>query len=253
MFTADNLASVTALVGDKFNNPVPAGTAVYFTTTGGVVTTWGYTNEEGVVTVTLHTGQPYPDFTRFYNTSFVSFDPNENHPDFALPTTMIPGPIPDFEFSEVLNSVGNFGENDGVGRILAVTEGVDSNGNSARAWSVTGIVFSGLISTFEVTTSATDLLPTESATIDIKIYDVNGNPIVAGSEIIASASGGALSWNTALITGDPGVTRYQLTITNNLDPTDADAKEITTPVTISVTSQNGNAVKSSPGIYLRLN
>ncbi|MCH8018684.1 Ig-like domain-containing protein [candidate division KSB1 bacterium] len=250
----NNLASVTAVVGDKFNNPVPAGTAVFFTTTGGVISTgMGFTDDEGVVTVTLHTAQPYPDVNRFYNTSFVSIDPNESHPDFILPTNIIPGPIPDFEFSEVLNSVGNFGENDGIARILAVTEGVDSNGTSARGWSVTAIVFSGLISTFEVTTSATDLLPGESATIDIKIYDVNGNPIVAGSEIIASANGGALSWNTALITGDPGVTRYQLTLTNNLDPTDPDAVEITTPVTISVNSQNGNAVKSSPGIYLRLN
>ncbi|MCH7754980.1 Ig-like domain-containing protein [candidate division KSB1 bacterium] len=250
----NSIATVTAVVGDKFNNPVPPGTAVFFTTTGGVISTYtGYTDAEGLVTVTLHTGQPYPDVNRFYNTSFVSIDPNESHPDFILPTNIIPGPIPDFEFSEVLNSVGNFGENDGIARILAVTEGVDSNGTSARGWSVTAIVFSGLISTFEVTTSATDLLPGESATIDFKIYDVNGNPIVAGSEITASSIGGALSWNTALITGDPGVTRYQVILINNLDPTDPDAVEITTPVTISVTSQNGNVVKSSPGIFLRLN
>ena len=249
----NNLASVTAVVGDKFNNPVPAGTAVFFTTTGGVISTgMGFTDDEGVVTVTLHTAQPYPNVVRFYNTSFVSIDPNENHPDFTLPTNIIPGPIPDFEFSEVLNSVGNFGENDGVARILAVTEGVDSNGTSARGWSVTSIVFSGLISTFEVTTSATDLLPGESATIDFKIYDVNGNPIVPGSEITASSIGGALSW-ASIITDDPGVTRYQVILVNDLDPTDPDAREITTPVTILTKSQNGNKVKSSPGINLRLN
>lgn len=249
----NNTAKVTAVVGDKFNNPVPSGTAVFFTTTGGVISTYtGFTDDEGVVTVTLHTGQPYPDVPRFYNTQFVSFDPNENHPDFSLPTAVIPGPIPDFEFSEVLNSVGDFVENDGVGRILAVTEGVDASGNSARAWSVTNIVFSGLITTFEVTTSDTVLLPGESATIDFKIYDVNGNPIVAGSEITASSNGGALSW-TSLTTSDPGGTRYQVILTNDLDPTDPNARAITTPVTISVNSQNGNAVKSSPPIDLRLN
>ena len=249
----NSIATVTAVVGDKFNNPVPPGTAVFFTTTGGVISTYtGFTDAEGVVTVTLHTAQPYPDVNRFYNTAFVSIDPNESHPDFTLPTNIIPGPIPDFEFSEVLNSVGNFGENDGVARILAVTEGVDSNGNSARAWSVTEIVFSGLISTFELTTTATDLLPGESATIDFKIYDVNGNPIVQDSAITASSIGGALSW-TSLTTSDPGVTRYQVIIVNDLDPTDPDAKEITTPVTISVNSQNGNIVKSSPAITLRLN
>ena len=150
-----------------------------------------------------------------------------------------------------MNSVGTFGENDGIARILAVTEGVDSNGTSARGWSVTSIIFSGLISTFEVTTTATDLLPGETATINFKIYDVNGNPVVAGSAITASANGGALSW-TAIQTFDPGVTRYQVVLVNNLDPTDPDARAITTPVTISIQSENGNAVKSSPAINLRL-
>jgi len=117
---------------------------------------------------------------------------------------------------------------------------------------VTAFVFSGLITTFEVATSATDLLPGESAIIDFKIYDVNGNPIVAGSGITASANGGALSWS-GLTTADPGVTRYQVILINNLDPTDPDAKEVATPVTISVKSQNGNVVRSSPVILLRLN
>ncbi len=248
----NNIATVTAVVGDKFNNPVPSGTAVFFTTTGGVISTFtGFTDVEGVITVNLHTGQPYPTVPRFYNTPFASIDPNESHPDFILPTNIIPGPIPDFEFSEVLNSVGNFGENDGIARILAVTEGVDSNGTSARGWSVTSIVFSGLISTFEVTTTATDLLPGETATINFKIYDVNGNPVVAGSVITADSNGGALSW-TAIQTFDPGVTRYQVVLVNNLDPTDPDARPITTPVTISIQSENGNAVKSSPAINLRL-
>ncbi|MFQ5677526.1 MAG: hypothetical protein ACE5G1_16675, partial [bacterium] len=194
---------------------------------------------------------PNPDIPRFYGTLFVSFDPNENHPDFTLPSNVIPGPIPDYELSEVLNSIGDMGENDGVGRILAVTEGVDANGNSARAWSVTELVFSGLISTFEVTASNLDLSPGESSIIDFKIYDVNGNPIVPGSEITISApGGGALSW-AALSTSDPGVTHYQVMLTNNLDP--AQDPESSGPVTISVSSQNGNAVQSSPTINLRLN
>ncbi|MFQ5674499.1 MAG: invasin domain 3-containing protein, partial [bacterium] len=61
----NNTVTVTAVVGDKFNNPVPAGTAVFFTTTGGVISTHtGFTDEEGVATVTLHTAQPYPDIPR---------------------------------------------------------------------------------------------------------------------------------------------------------------------------------------------
>jgi len=246
----NNTATVVVVVGDKFNNPVPSGTAVYFTTTSGVVSTFqGFTDEEGVATVTIHTGQPYPTITRFYNTFF---DPNENHPDFNQPTNVIPGPIPDFEGSEILNSIGDFGENDGVTRILAVTEGVDANGRSARIWSVTNLVFSGIIFVFDVTTSDTELSPGESALIDFKIYDENGNPIVPGSEITVGASAGVLSWGS-LTTGDPGVTRYQVLLTNNLDPTDPDARETATAVTITVNSENGNVIQSSETINLRLN
>lgn len=245
----NNTVTVTAVVGDKFNNPVTPGTAVFFTTTGGVISTYtGFTDQEGVATVTLHTAQPYPTITRYYNTFF---DPNENHPDFNLGTNVIPGPIPDFEGGQVLNSVGNFGENDGIARILAVTEGVDSNGNSARAWSVTNLVFSGGINTFDIEVSTDTISPGESAMVTFEIYDVNGNPIVAGSEISIQASDGELSW-TSLSTSDPGVTEYQVLLTNNLDPTDPEAQPTSTAVTITVKSSNGNVIKSSDVIHLTL-
>ena len=246
----NNTAVVTAVVGDKFNNPVPAGTAVFFTTTGGVISTYtGFTNEEGLATVILHTAQPYPDVTRYYNTFE---DPNAEHPAFNKGSAVIPGPIPDFEGGEVVNSLGDVGENDGVARILAVTEGVDASGNSARVWSVADLVFSGRISVFEITVSDTVLSPGESALITFRIYDENGNPIVPGSEISLASDGGRLSWSS-LITDDPGVTRYQVLFTNNLDPTDPDARPVTTPVTVSVSSPNGNLIKDSKPISLILN
>lgn len=246
----NNTATVVALVGDKYNNPVPAGTAVYFTATGGVISTHtGFTDDEGVATVTIHSGQPYPTISRYYG---VFFDPNESHPDFSLPTNVISGPIPDFELSEVMNSMGDMIENDGVARILAETEGVDANGNPARVWAVTNLVFSGLIAVFEVEASTTELSPGESAIIDFKIYDENGNPIVPGSEISAQVSTGKLSWS-GITTGDPGITHYQVVLTNDLDPTDPNARETSTPVTIIVSSENGNAIQSSPTINLRLN
>lgn len=246
----NNTATVVVVVGDKFNNPVPPGTAVYFTTTGGVISTHtGFTDEDGVASVTIRSGQPDPDITRYYNTFF---DPNAGHPDFSLPSATIPGPIPDFEGSQVLNSVGNLGENDGIARILAFTEGVDPNGSSARAWSVTNVVFSGGIDVFNIEASDTELSPGESAIITIDIYDVNGNPIVAGSEISLQASAGELAW-TSLTTDDPGVTRYVVSLTNNIDPNDPEAQEESTSVTVTVTSENGNVINSSPTINLRLN
>ncbi|MCG8607419.1 Ig-like domain-containing protein, partial [bacterium] len=86
----NNTATVTVVVGDKFNNPVPAGTAVFFTTSGGVISTHtGFTNEDGVATVTIHSAQPYPTIDRFYNTFF---DPNADHSDFTNPQTLLPAP-----------------------------------------------------------------------------------------------------------------------------------------------------------------
>ena len=246
----NNTVKVVAVVGDKYNNPVPAGTAVYFTTTGGVISTYtGYTDAEGVATVTLHTSQPYPTVTRFYQTFF---DPNLGHPEFTKPDGVIPGPIPDFEGSQVVNSVRTMGENDGVARILAVTEGVTSSGQKARVWAVSSVIFSGPIYHFGLSLSDTSLSPGQSATIDIEIYDENGNPIVGGSTISAETSAGALSW-TSWVTSDPGVTSYQLQLTNNLDPSNPDAKPTATPVTIKVESKNGNVMKSTVPIQLNLN
>ncbi len=245
----NNTIDVVAVVGDKYNNPVPEGTAVYFTTTGGVISTYtGYTDAEGVVKVTLHTGQPYPTITRFYNTFL---NPNFGSSFFSGSDGLIPGPIPDFDNGQVVNSLGNTGENDGVARILAVTEGMDAFGHRAKVWSVADAVFSGKIAHFTVETSDTVLHIGQSARISIDIFDANGNPIVPGSTISVEVSAGALSWNT-WTTADPGVTHYDLILTNNLDPTAKDAKPTATAVTIKVRSENGNVMRSTPAIHLLL-
>ena len=246
----NSTATIVALVGDKYNNPVPAGTAVYFTTTGGIISTHtGYTDDQGIATVVLHSGQPYPDVPRYYNTFF---DPNENHPDWNLPSRIIPGPIPDYDFGEVDNGYDNTSQNNGIARVLAVTEGVDRNGKPTRVWNVTNVVFSGAISQFRADVDKTELLPGEAATIQITIYDSNGNPIVAGSLISVEADAGKLSW-TELKTDDPGRTKYTVLLVNNLDPNDPDARETAVSVSVKVQSKNGTGVVSTVPIQLKLN
>ena len=51
---------VTAFVGDKYGNPVQPGTAVYFTTDGGIVPGSGVTNGQGTTTVQLLSAAPGP-------------------------------------------------------------------------------------------------------------------------------------------------------------------------------------------------
>jgi len=50
--------NIVVLVGDKYSNPVQPGTAVYFSTTGGVIDASGYTNASGLAQATLRSGNP---------------------------------------------------------------------------------------------------------------------------------------------------------------------------------------------------
>lgn len=55
-----NRNPITVIVGDKFSNPVKPGTPVYFNTTGGIIQGSGTTDDDGVVTVDLISGDPRP-------------------------------------------------------------------------------------------------------------------------------------------------------------------------------------------------
>jgi hypothetical protein len=52
--------TITAIVGDKYANPVKPKTAVYFTTTGGIIEGSALTNDMGLAPVTLLSGNPRP-------------------------------------------------------------------------------------------------------------------------------------------------------------------------------------------------
>ena len=52
---------VTAYVGDRYSNPVQTGTAVYFSTTGGIIQGSAPTDDLGRSTVTLVSAAPFPN------------------------------------------------------------------------------------------------------------------------------------------------------------------------------------------------
>lgn len=54
---------ITVILGDKFGNPVKPGTVVYFTTTGGIIQGSGQTDDDGIVTADLISGDPRPNDT----------------------------------------------------------------------------------------------------------------------------------------------------------------------------------------------
>lgn len=57
----NGIGGVTALVGDRYSNPVKPGTIVYFSTEAGVVQGSNITDELGRATATLVSGDPLPD------------------------------------------------------------------------------------------------------------------------------------------------------------------------------------------------
>ena len=230
---------LTFLVGDKYNNPVEPGTAVYTTPSGGVATTVSYTNEQGIANDTLFAGNPQPTIKRFYNYIGVQ-DPNLG--------TIIPGPIPDFERSQVPNFEGNMGENEGVARVVSYSEGIDANGRKARAWDWLYVVFSNTIQVmrnnskdvFAAQGNRLEYLGTPRQ-IEIVIWDHNGNPISSGSLITAEVVPGSIqagvSWKEWRTDNGTGQVYYPLTITNAIDP--QQPKPGWAQVKISVKSPNG--------------
>jgi hypothetical protein len=54
-------STITAFIGDRFDNPVPPGTAVSFTSNGGLVSGQGLTDDLGQATATLVSQNPIPD------------------------------------------------------------------------------------------------------------------------------------------------------------------------------------------------
>lgn len=255
--------TITILVGDKYNNPVQDGTAVYLTSSGGVVTTKAYTNENGLANVLLQAGNPLPTIDRYYNYTGLQ-DPNTGA---VIGNPATDKRIPDMEDGIVLNSYGDRIENDGFARIMARSEGVDEDNNSVQVWDLHHVIFSEEIPggdfrgnpplyeapRFWSYVDKDTIDPGEFTTIEIELWDRNGNPIVGGSEVRATAvpSGvkAELSW-TSRTTSDPGVTRYNLRLYNTIDPTKEEDIPGWANVVIDVFSMNGDAQLTTDGVYL---
>ncbi len=229
-----NQATVSVQIADKYNNPVPAGTAVWFTTTAGTISTSdAFTDENGWATVTLTGGNPRPTLAN----SSIMVNPNAS---LGGPATFN---VEDYDFD------GNGLANNGIGVVMAYTEGLDHLGRNVVVWNYAPVVFSGQVTTFTVVPDDTLLNLGESTGITITIADFNGNPIMHGSAITISTSLGLLS-NNSITTGDPGVTEYFVSLTNDLDPLTDTAGNAT--VTVKLVSPNGTSTMQSVPISLTI-
>jgi adhesin/invasin len=230
--TEASKSTITVLVGDRYQNPVPEGTAVYFTTTGGIITSkTGFTNADGLASVTLYAGNPFPKWAD----SSVIANPNKA---LGGPATFT---MPGYDFD------GNGTKNDGVATVTAYTEGVDQNGRQVTVWNYVPIVFSKEVAVFTATSESTTLLNGRSTVIHVTIQDSNGNPMVGGSTLEFSSPLGALS-TSKITTNALGGTKYTVTLTNNIDPINGTPGN--TVVTVRFKGANGETTCSTVPIYM---
>ncbi len=232
---------VTAYFGDVYNNPVEDGTAVYFTTTGGIITSDATTCEKGQASVILQNVNPFPYLVSQdpnQLTPLIMTNPNNDHLKLNLT-------IPDFERGEVVNSIGTKKENDGIAVLLAHTWGKDQNGKLVKVWIIGEVIYSVGVAKFTAVTNKKELLPGEVATISIRLYDYNGNPVAAGSSLTASTTAGELSETDLMpdaVNYGYGQTFFTVQLLNNLNP--EEDKATTALVKIKLDSPNGTGTLS---------
>ena len=228
-FVGDSV-TLLALVGDRYNNPVTPGTAVYFTTSGGVVTTGtGYTDSSGFARVTLYSGNPLPTVDRWLNTLS---DPNIGGAILCSATPTQPG----------------------MAKVMASSAGVDANGDSVTVWAATDVIFDYRQPQLALRSASINGDPTErelfigeNALITVATYDPDFWPLVYGSTITFSASKGTV-YPDQITVGCPGDTTYSVSFFNDLTLNDDDTA---TPVLISVDTRQGDAFTFTETFTLR--
>jgi hypothetical protein len=250
--------AVTARLGDRFQNPVPDGTAITFTAEGGNIqsqcTTETTATEGGVCTVNYRSSNPRPADGRVTlfakaigEESFVdangngAFDDNETFTD-------IPEPFRDdsedgsYQSGEEFFDFNNNQSRDAVDSIF---NGVLCNDTTGRcggpATRSTGIAESNLVILSGSSPNVTLLDGSALADVTMNtnsarpfsfwIRDVNDNVMPGGTTVSLSASGAGLSVTqpnsydvpcSTIASGAqfPGVTEFGFTVTSGQDPGD---------------------------------
>lgn len=229
---------VTALFADKYNNPVEQNTAVYFTTSGGSITSDALTNELGKTSVILQNSNPFPVVLSPDVQQLTGFHfPNPN--DEVL---MLNLALPDYEGSEIINTAGSYGPNDGIATIMAVTSGQDQYGNTINVWATSRVIFSRALYHFTATVDSDSITVGERANIEIRCYDINGNPVASGSELTAFTNAGKITATELMPPAERygyGSTFFTTQIVNTLNPDEDNTKPAS--IEIKLKSPNGDA------------
>jgi len=208
----DKSITFTALLGDRYSNPVRPGTTVYFTTVyngisnyhGGIIQASAQTDNSGNATATLETEGYSP-----------------NHPN------LIPG------------------------QFVVTASTVDETGQYIQAQSLRMISGPPPQPPQVITVNPTTFnIPNNgSQSFNYQIADVNGNPLASGTTYTVSVQGGSLTPTGDIsikmpdtMSKGPGLTTFGFNV--------SDSDTTNKPANVSITiSANGPAGQSSTTIY----
>ncbi len=231
---------ISVLVGDKYGNPVHPGTPVYFSTTGGSIEGVGTTDNDGIASVTLFTGNPVPSNGFAIVTAQVA-------------TSQTAGTVTSQDNTPLVVN-GKRGSSGAMFIKTSMPKPLSNHASKFKTQKIsagpilsdsTRILFSG-----RTTMSSSNdnfIIPVGSSTaVNYTVSDVNGNPLMGGSSIQVTLSGSATS--SVTMTGDATVnipdtqdkkfTQFQLSLKDNRTSGLNVSQSVS--LTIAVTSQNGN-------------
>lgn len=207
---AGNTNTITAIIGDKYSNPVKPGTAVYFRSTGGIIegSSTGHTNDQGFATVQLISGGQLPDDSQ----------------------TIDGTPFP----------------RKGLATIIAQTV----NGDNEVIEDSINVVFSTSSALISANPTTFDTLaPGGGATFNYTVTDLNGNPMAEGTTIVVDAGEGIeltgdanVTLGSSLFPG-PGATEFTFSI-RDIDEESNEPADLS--ISITVTSPSGEITSLTP-------
>lgn len=233
--------TIIAIVGDTAGNPVQKGTLVSFKTTGGIIQSSAPTTEDGIASVVLISGNPFPA------NGFVSVTAQVGTPGYINAKQNVNNSIVDE--SVIIKGIRNTNS-------VKKSEGLNSKKlfKSPSTFEKTiGILFSG-----EPKITSSDsvfIVPSlGSKQVQFTVDDINGNPMAGGTSIKVSGvgidtMGIQLSGDVDVVlpdTYDNAFTKFKI---NVIDKRVKDFdKSIPFLLNIDVVGPNGNIKKTFNGV-----
>ena len=232
---------ISVLVGDKYGNPVHPGTPVYFSTTGGIIEGQGATDNDGIASVTLFTGNAVPS----NGFAIVSAQVATSR---TTGGTAVEGNAPVVLTGKKWSSGVKFIKTSmpkPLSNHIAKVGSTKATATGPILSDSMPILFSGR--TVMGSSNNNFIIPVGSSTaVNYTVSDLNGNPLMNGTTIQVTASGPASS--SVNMSGDVTVnipdtqdkkfTQFQV----SLKDTRTTGLNTSLPITltVAVTSQNGN-------------